>query len=210
MARKRTSSQRKLSNAAIADLCIQSALDIASKDGWKAVSLEKVAIKTKMPVEKIKSLFSDTASLLAHVLKKTDRELTLHVKKNLECSPDTWRDNLFEVVMARFDIIQKNRKAFLSIYNYLKKDIPTASKLLGPMHKSMSLVLELAEMRSSRTHCLEALTLQAIYMMVIGTWAKDLTLDLSKTMATLNKQLDLFEKIIIYTARLKDQNDVKR
>ena len=53
------------------------------------------------------------------------------LKKNLSSIEiSSTKDMLFEVLMARFDILQKNRKSFIAIYKGLKKKTTSFYKII--------------------------------------------------------------------------------
>ena len=63
--------------------------------------------------------------------------------KSLEIS--STKDMLFEVLMARFDIIQQNRQSFIRIYDSFKKSPKNFIKLFPSFIESMIVTAELAK-----------------------------------------------------------------
>ena len=92
----------------------QQTLNILKKKSWNAFSLEKILKNVKVKKTHIKTKFD----LLKAVGKYVDY-LLINNTKSIENSSS--KDMLFEVLMARFDILELNRKAFLEIFKTLKK-----------------------------------------------------------------------------------------
>ena len=100
----------------------QQTLSILKKKSWNAFSLEQVLKSVKVKKTIIKTKFD----LLKLISKYVDYHL-INNTKSLENS--STKDMLFEVLMARFDILEENRKAFLEIYKILKKKSSTINKI---------------------------------------------------------------------------------
>ena len=101
----------------------QQTLNILKKKSWNTFSLEQVLKNVKLKKTYIKTKFD----LLKLISKYVDN-LLIDKTKSLEKSSS--KDMLFEVLMARFDILEENRKAFLEIYKILKKKPQQFIKLL--------------------------------------------------------------------------------
>ena len=96
----------------------QQTLNILKKKSWNTFSLEQVLKNVKLKKTNIKTKFD----LLKLISKYVDN-LLIDKTKSLEKSSS--KDMLFEVLMARFDILEENRKAFIEIYKILKKKTST-------------------------------------------------------------------------------------
>ena len=83
----------------------QQTLNILKKKSWNTFSLEQVLKNVKLKKTYIKTKFD----LLKTISKYVDY-LLINKTKSLENSSS--KDMLFEVLMARFDILEANRKAF--------------------------------------------------------------------------------------------------
>ena len=81
---------------------------------WKKLTLDDVLDKS---IKKQKFI-NRKIDLLNNLNRYVDNSL-IEKTKNIESS--TTKDMLFEVLMARFDILQKNRVSFLKIFEELKK-----------------------------------------------------------------------------------------
>ena len=100
----------------------QQTLDILENKSWNAFSLELILKNVKVKKTYIKTKFD-----LLKIIGKYVDYLLINKTKSLENSSS--KDMLFEVLMARFDILEVNRKAFLQIYKILKKKSSTIYKI---------------------------------------------------------------------------------
>ena len=89
-------------------------LNILKKKSFNSISLNEILNGNRNKKINIKSKFD----LLKNINDYVDHQLITEMN-SLEISSS--KDMLFEVLMARFDILELNRKSFLEIYKYLKK-----------------------------------------------------------------------------------------
>ena len=109
--------------------------------------------------------------------------------KSMESSSK--RDMLFEVIMARFDILQKNRLSFIKIYDEIKKSPKKILKLFPSFLESMIVTAELAKFNvNGLKGSIRLKGLFIIYFITFYAWLDDNTLSLEKTMNALDKNLD--------------------
>ena len=103
---------------------------------------------------------------------------------------------LFEVLMARFDILETNRKAFIEIYKILKKNPQEFIKLLPIFLESMIITAELSKYNVNGLKGVIRLKgLMLIYFFTFFQWMDDKESSLEKTMTALDKNLDQAEKL---------------
>ena len=166
----------------------QKTLDILKKKSWTTMSLEQPLKNYKNKNIYIKSKFD----LLKNINRYVDDILTDKMK-SIENS--STKDMLFEVLMARFDILQLNRKSFLEIYKFLKKHPENFIKLLPSFLESMIITAELSKYNVNGlkgTIRLKGLFL--VYIVTFFHWMDDKNSSLEKTMNALDKNLDQAEK----------------
>ena len=165
----------------------QQTLKFLAIKSWSAISVEEV-IKTKKNVS-IKSKID----LLKNINRYVDDALIIQMNK-LEIS--STKDMLFEVLMARFDILQKNRKSFIEIYKCFKKSPQFFIQLLPSFLESMIITAELAKYNvNGLKGSMRLKGLMAIYFVTFFQWLDDKTIALEHTMTQLDKNLDHAEKI---------------
>ena len=167
----------------------QYTLQVLNKKSWNAFSLEQILKKVKVKKTNIKAKFD----LLKTISKYVDY-LLIDKMKSLENS--TSKDMLFEVIMARFDILEENRKAFLEIYKILKKNPQQFLKLLPTFLESMITTAELSKYKvNGLKGNIRLKGLMLIYFITFFQWVDDTDASLEKTMTELDKNLDQAEKI---------------
>ena len=166
----------------------QQTLQVLKKKSWGAFSLDQILKKVKVKKTNIKTKFD----LLKTISKYVDY-LLINKTKSLENS--TSKDMLFEVLMARFDILEENRKAFLEIYKILKKNPKQFLKLLPTFLESMIITAELSKYKvNGLKGAVRLKGLMLIYFITFFQWVDDNDATLEKTMTALDKNLDQAEK----------------
>ena len=116
----------------------QQTLNTLMKKSWNTFSLDQVLKNAKVKKTYVKTKFD-----LLQLISKYVDYLLINKMKFLENS--STKDMLFEVLMARFDILEANRKAFLEIYKILKKNPQQFIKLLPIFLESMIITAELSK-----------------------------------------------------------------
>ena len=163
-------------------------LKILIKKPWNKISIQEVLKDTN---EK-KINFKSKIDLLKNINKYVDSLLISNMKV-LESS--STKDMLFEVLMARFDILQQNRQSFIKIYEGLKKTPQKYLSLLPSFLESMIVSAELANFNvNGLKGSLKLKGLTVVYFTTFFVWLDDKTTSLEKTMTRLDKNLDQAEK----------------
>ena len=141
---------------------------------------------------KNKIKFKTKKDLLININRYVDN-LLINKTKSLENS--STKDMLFEVLMARFDIIQENRKSFIKIYESFKKTPQNFITLLPSFLESMIITAELAKFNVNGIKgTIQLKGLMIVYFVTFLLWIEDQTSSLEKTMTGLDKNLDNAEK----------------
>ena len=164
----------------------QNTLAILKKKSWKVLNFEEV-LKNNKNIN-IKSKID----LLKNINRYVDDALIIKMKK-LEIS--STKDMLFEVLMARFDILQQNRKSYLEIYKGFKQTPQYFIKLLPSFLESMIITAELAKYNvNGLKGSIRLKGLMMVYFATFFQWLEDKTTSLERTMTQLDKNLDQAEK----------------
>ena len=167
----------------------QETLNILKKKSWNTFSLEKILKNVKFKETNIKTKFD-----LLKIISKYVDYLLIKKTKSLENSSS--KDMLFEVIMARFDILEANRKAFLEIYKILKKNPHQFIKLLPTFLESMIISAELSKYNvNGLKGTIRLKGLMLIYFFTFFQWMNDKDTSLEKTMTALDKNLDQAQKL---------------
>ena len=167
----------------------QQTLNLLMKKSWNSFSLDQVLKNVKVKKTYIKTKFD----LLKPISKYVDY-LLINKMKSLENSSP--KDMLFEVLMARFDILETNRKAFLEIYKIVKKNPQQFIKSLPTFLESMIITAELSKYKvNGLKGTIRLKGLMLIYFITFFQWVDDKESSLEKTMTALDKNLDQAEKL---------------
>jgi len=183
MAQKRKPDQTKL----IAD----AALALAGKHGWDRLSMKDVAKKAKVKQAVAEKQFSDGWDILQWVLKRLEKDTDDAVKGHLG---DSWRDNLMEILMLRFELAQQHRDAYAAIGPSVLREPPVVRRFAKDFCKTLERMLDTSGVPRKKLQPLIVAGFGAVYLSLVDTWLKDKTPDLSKTMAAIDQRLGLLEQ----------------
>ena len=110
------------------------------------------------------------------------------------------RDQIFEILMIRFDILNQYRISIIKLYKYIIKKPDLILFLFPSLIKSMNIILETSKISSDGVFGnLKADILLLVYLATLLVWLKDENKDLEKTMVALDSNLskiDYIKKLI--------------
>ena len=169
-------------------------IDIAKKTlkELESVSLKKISIKKILNGENnIK--FSNKNDLLININKYFDYLL----KKNLiNIENSSSKDMLFEVYMARLDILNLHRKSVLNIIENLFTQPKLLITLLPSIVQSIIVIATISNINVNGLKGIAKIkVLFILYLFIIFSWRNDKSASLEKTMTTLDKYLNNIEQI---------------
>ncbi len=120
------------------------------------------------------------------------------LKKNLSTlEKSSKRDMIFEVYMARYDILNLHRISIKNIIKYLLSKPHKLIKLAPSFIESIILMATLSDIDVYGIKGIPKIKfLFLLYFLLIYTWSKDESSSLEKTMTTLDKYLSNIEKFI--------------
>ena len=108
------------------------------------------------------------------------------------------KDNLFEVCMTRFEILDQYKASINNIYSSLKTQPNLAINLYESFFKTMKLILKLSLINTKpiKGH-IKLIIFSLVYLSILNEWIKDFSFNNEKTMAILDTRLSLIESFII-------------
>ena len=170
----------------------QVTLKILSKKSWNYLSISEVKQKSK--IKRFDKEIKNRHVLLSNINAYFDYVLSLDVRG---MDKSNRKDMIFEIIMMRFDILQNNRKALLSILNAFKSKPQELIFLLPYLLDSMILMANHANISvrglKGKLHIKGILI---IYCSTFLVWIKDDSVSLDKTMTSLDSNLDKAGKIL--------------
>ncbi len=120
------------------------------------------------------------------------------LKKNLvNIEKSSQRDMLFEIMMARYDILNEYRASVKNIINHFMSRPQGVIKLIPKLIESKILIASFANINPSGIHgVIKIKIIFALYYITLFTWFNDENESLEKTMSVLDKYLNNIEKFI--------------
>ena len=189
MAAKKTSKPTKKADLPVKEQVVHSALKLAAQMPWDMVTLTDIADDAGISLAALSDIFDDKCDILVAYGRMIDRAVLAACADPDPSSSE--RDRLFEILMERFDVLNKNRGAVLSILKSFMPDPKQAVISLPHLGRSMVWMLECAGIETSGIKgCLRVVGLTAVYLACLKTWMKDDSEDLSMTMACVDKNLE--------------------
>ncbi len=164
------------------------ALRLASTKSWAHVTLDDIAKAAKVPAAAFKNRFTMTAHLIPIIAAEIDREAFAGQK--FSGAP---HDILFDIFMARFDVMQKHRNAIEGIADAARQDRALSWALASATMDGAYLIIDRAKFKKPARPML-ALGLFCVYSWAFFAWRRDTSRDMAKTMAALDRALRLAGK----------------
>ena len=170
---------------------VGSAFALAAELGWRNVSVAEAARRANLPLEQARTRFPVKGAILARFGVLADQAA---LKSSL--AEGSVRERLFDLLMSRFDVLQQHRAGVLALLDALPLDPGAAVLLAGATGRSMGWMLEAAGCPASGlTGLLRVDGLTAVWLWTVRAWRQDESLDLSTTMAALDRALDRAEQL---------------
>lgn len=191
---KSSKSRKPTDTRTVPDKLVDAALDLAATHRWRDISLPQIAAAAGVPIGA--ALATHPSRL--HILRALSERVDADVLGSLEKDPldgDT-KDQLFDLLMRRFDALDGRQEAMRSIATGLSRDPLTAACLGSRFLKSMALTLQAAGIDAEGCQgMIKAKVLGAIQLAAFRTWLKDTEPGLAQTMSTLDKGLRRAEQL---------------
>ena len=172
---------------------INTALNLAVENGWQGLLLTEIAKEADLSLADLYIHFPNKIAILNGFQKRTNDSI---LRAGVEIG-SSHRDQLFGVLMRRFDILNPYKDSIRSILRDIAFD-PVTSMMQAPqLYISMSSMLEAAGISSSGiVGILRVKGLILIYMRSLKVWLNDDSQDLSETMATLDRDLARADRLL--------------
>ena len=168
-------------------------LALAAEKGWPSVNMRDIADKSGLKLHELYEYVEDRTDILAAYGRMIDKQALENCGTITDnTSP---RDHLFDMLMERFDMLNENRAAVLSILQSFRCDPKQAVIGLPHIGKSMTRMLEAAAIDTTGLRGAATVTaLCALYLKTLRTWVNDDSPDMARTMAELDKNLGRAER----------------
>ena len=172
-----------------------------------SIALKTLKLLEKKPWANIS--FSNVINRKDQVYFKNKQELLINInryfdfllKKNLsdleETSP---RDMIFEIIMARLDILNEFRSSILNLIKFFSTNPQYFIKLIPSFIESIILMSSLANIKIDGVKgAIHAKSIFVLYIFILNTWYRDENKSLEKTMTNLDKYLTNLDRIFNFS-----------
>lgn len=194
MAAKIPRKKKAADSRSVRDRGVDAALLLAAVMPWDSLTLSDIAQEAGVALCELRAAFDDKADILSAYGKRVDQAVLAASRAPDLSLPE--KDRLFEILMERFDVIQNDRAAVVSILKSFVRDPKQAVISLPHLTRSMVWMMEGAGLSTEGIRgALTVLGLSAAYLNVLRVWIDDESADLSATMAALDKTLSRAEQI---------------
>lgn len=166
---------------------------LIEKKGWSYFSLKSLAKENKSDLESIKIFFKNKSQFLESFSEMIDNKVLANIDKD-EFNKNSIKDNLFELIMLRFENLNHFKTGLKILLSDLKKSPVELKKIMKKVLDSMDLFLEIANVKNNYLmDFIKVNIIFIIYSYVFNVWLDDQSSEMSKTMAELDKWLSKAE-----------------
>jgi hypothetical protein len=167
---------------------------VVAAHGWQGVTLRRMAAASRLPVAGIRARCpGGPHDLLALHGRLMDEAVAAGTVPGQGGTP---RDRVFDVLMRRIDAMQPHRPGLVRLLEELRMEPGLALCLLAALPRSMSRMLEAAEIDTSGlAGTLRVKGVTGVWLATIRAWVQDDSTDLGPTMAALDRALDRAEQV---------------
>lgn len=169
-------------------------LDLVAEQGWRAVTLGRIAQASGLPLSALYGQYASKTDLLTAYARRIDLAMLAALGEPGPAPADAAavKDRLFEAVMARFDALNPHKAAIRVMMRELPRDpVALTCFLHRGLRQGLDWMLAAAELDAGGlTGALRRKLLGGIYLDTLRVWLKDDGADMATTMAHLDKRLE--------------------
>ena len=163
---------------------IAAALKLAAERPWREVCLLDIAEGAGVTLADLRTAFNGKTAIVSGFVRAVDDALLAQAKR--PASGDGARDALFEVIMARLDLLGPYKPALRSIMSGMGPD----PSMLRTMLCSQHWMLQAAGVDTAGARgAVRTLGLASLYASVFRSWLDDEDPGMARTMAALDRRL---------------------
>lgn len=189
------------------DRLLDTALGLAAREGWRAVTLNGIAREAGVPLSRVHDAFPSKWAILDAIADRVDEAVLARLSP---AAGEPVRDRLFDVLMRRFDAMRPFKEGVVAIAHDLGREPLMAFCAWPRLVKSMAWMLEAAGLDSSGLAGLvRAKVLGTLYLAALRTWLSDDSADAARTMAALDRGLRRAEAVARFLERRRPARPAK-
>jgi len=181
---------------------VEALLQLCGERRFEEISLRDIAARANVSLADFRDAFPSKAAVLGGFNRTIDRAVL--DQDFSEMAAETSRERLFDALMRRLEAMAPYRKGLREIVAWVKRDPLSASQLNRAVVNSMRFMLEAASVDNEGPAA--ALKLQGLalaWARLVEIWLDDEDPGLSHTMAALDRELTLGEKLTRGVDRLE-------
>ena len=181
----------------LTDRLIDAALRLAAERGWRQVTLPEIAREAGASLAETYRVMPSRSAVIAAFARRIDAEvLSANAVEEDSVRP---RDRIFDVLMRRFDVLQRHRGAVSAILRDSGRDPVELIAFTPQFLRSMRWMGEAAGLSMEGLGGLcRTKAIGAAWATTLRTWLADQTPDLARTMATLDQRLRWAERLGVF------------
>ena len=183
-----------------ADRIIDATLARVASEGWRHLSLATIADAAELPIVRVYRTFGSKQAILRGLYRRVDAAA---LAEPPPAEPaERPRDRLFDLLMRRFDTLQRYKPALEVLGRELPGDPVTVICAGASLLRSMRWMLEATNISTGGFRGELAVKLTAAaYLSTMRVWQHDDSPDLARTMAALDTRLRRIERWLAPTDR---------
>ena len=172
-----------------ADTIAAAAIRLAGERGWRNLTLGDIAAEAGVTLSALARHFGGRSEILDGFERMIDRRMLAGaIAGDIDDKP---RDRLFDIIMERFDALLPYRDGVRRIARELPFDLASALTLATAAPRSIGWMFTGARIAADGPAMpFKLAVLGGVYLSAFRVWLNEESQDLSKTMATLDGQLD--------------------
>jgi len=172
-----------------ADTIAAAAIRLAGERGWRNLTLGDIALEAGVTLSALARCYGSRQEILDGFERMIDRRMLAGaIAGDIDDKP---RDRLFDIIMERFDALLPYRDGVRRIAKELAFDPISGLTLATALPRTLSWMFTGARIAADGPAMpLKLAVLGGVYLATFRVWLDEESQDLSKTMATLDKQLD--------------------
>jgi AcrR family transcriptional regulator len=172
-----------------ADSIAAAAVRLAAERGWRNLALGEIAAEAGVTLSALARYYGGRSEILDGFERMIDRRMLAGaIAGDIDDKP---RDRLFDIIMERFDALLPYRDGVRRITRELPFDPASGLVLVTAMPRSIGWMFTGARIAiDGPAMPFKLAVLGGVYLAAFRVWLDEESQDLSKTMATLDRQLD--------------------
>lgn len=186
---RRTNIVKKATSFPSPDQVRQATFDSIASKGYGKTRLSDLADTLRVPLKDLHAQYSSVDSIIDSFLDEIDRSMIDQINPK---TAENKRELYFDMMMARLDVMQQHRDGIVRWLRETAKQPQLWIGVLKRWQKSLSLMLDIA--KDSPVYPVKKVGLAGVYAVTLKTWIEDDSVDMAKTMATLDKALGKAEE----------------